>query len=80
MTKCDLSVVLCRLLGLYFMVNTLVSGGMAAMVLGWSILIGVSAHPSHLAMNILLPQLASFLVGLVLWRKGPSIGLKMSAF
>lgn len=80
MTKTDLSVVLCKLVGLYFMINSIYGLGNSLIMLGCSALFGaVNQFTTRLVLNMALPQLFQLLVGLVVWRKASDIGSRMAA-
>jgi len=80
MTKTDLAVVLCRLVGLYFMINAIFGLGQSVIMFGSPLLFGgMTKFTTQLVLNMALPQLFGLLVGLVVWRKAPDIGPKMAA-
>lgn len=86
MSKTDLAVVLCKLVGLYFMINAIHGMGQLVMVIGTPLLLGGanamlfgSMNSIQLVLNMALPHLVGLLIGLVVWRKAPVIGQKMAA-
>lgn len=80
MTKTDLSVVLCRLVGLYFIINSIYGVGQSVIMFGSSMLFGgMNKFTTQLVLNMALPHLFGLLVGLVVWRKALGIGQKMAA-
>ena len=80
MTKIDLAVVLCRLVGLYFIINAINGLGHSLVLFGMPSLFGGSNQfTTQLVLNIALPQLFGLLIGLFVWRKAFGIGEKMAA-
>lgn len=79
MSKTDFAVLLCRFIGLYFLINAIYGLGNPVIMLVMPLLIGgTSMFTKQLVLNIAIPQLFGFLIGLVVWRKAPSIGKKMA--
>lgn len=80
MTKTDLAVVLSRLVGLYFMLNSIYGLGQAVIVFGSSLLFGgMAMFTAQLVLNMALPHLVGLLIGLVVWQNAHTIGQKMAA-
>ena len=80
MTKIDLSVVLCRLVGLYFVLNAINGLGQSAIMFGVpSLFGGMNPFTTQLVLNMSLPHLFGLLIGLFVWREAPGIGVKMAA-
>ncbi len=80
MTKTDISVVLCKLVGLYFMINSIYGLGNSLIMVGIPLLFGgLDQFSTRLILNIALPSLFQLLVGLVVWRKAIDIGSRMAA-
>jgi hypothetical protein len=80
MTKTDLAVVLCRLVGLYFIVNSIYGVSQSLIMIGSSLLLGgMNKFTWQFVLNMALPHLFGLLVGLVVWRKALGIGQKMAA-
>ena len=79
MTKIDLAVVLCRLVGLYFIINAINGLGHSAIIFGIpSLFGGRNPFTTQLVLNMALPHLFGLLIGLFVWRKAPGIGEKMA--
>ena len=79
MTKTDLAVLLCRFIGLYFLINAIYGLGNSVIMLGMPMLFGgMTKFTTQLVLNMSIPQLLGVLIGLVVWRKAPGIGKKMA--
>ena len=79
MSKTDLAVVLCRFVGLYFIVNAISGLGQSVIMFCTPLLFGaMNQFTIQLVLNMALPQLFGLLVGLVVWRKATQIGQKMA--
>ena len=79
MTKTDLAVLLCRFIGLYFLINAIYGLGSSVIMLGMPLLFGgATKFTIQLVLNMAIPQLFGLLIGLVVWRQAPEIGKKMA--
>ena len=79
MSKTDLAVVLCRLVGLYFIVNAINGLGQSVSMFCTPLLFGsMNQFTTRIVLNMAIPQLFGLLVGLVVWRNATQIGQKMA--
>ncbi len=79
MTKTDLAVLLCRFIGLYFLINAIYGLGNSVIMLVMPLVFGgASEFTIQLMLNMAIPQLFGLLIGLVVWRQAPDIGKKMA--
>lgn len=79
MTKADIAMLLCRVIGLYYVVNAIHGFCHSLILLVTPLLFGgMTKFTAQMVIGMALPQCVALLVGLVVWRKAPEVGKSMA--
>ena len=78
MDKDDLARVLCRIVGLYFVLTAILGAGQLVLMLVMPMASGANSFTTSLLTQMIVPHLLHLLVGVIVWKNAPAIGVKVA--